>query len=105
MAGKHLADPPLVWFGRLPQKVRDGTEDAWSAEPALQRMMLHEGTLHLIERPRWREAFRRYDIGAVCLRSVLRAAADCSSLNQNCTSSAYAMLAADVNREGMQFMT
>src|SRR5262249_19715215 len=92
-------------FGRLPQKVRHGTQYSWSAEPALQRMMLREGALHLVERARLGQALHGHDIRAVCLRSVLRTAAHCYSIDQNRTSSAYPMLTADVNSEGLKLMT
>src|SRR5262249_13295346 len=94
-----------VRFGRLPQKVRHGTQYSRSAEPALQRMMLREGALHLVERARLGQALHGHDIRAVCLRSVLRTAAHCYSIDQNRTSSAYPMLTADVNSEGLKLMT
>src|SRR5262249_60440364 len=82
-----------------------GTQYPRSAEPTLQCMMLREGPLHLVESARLGQAFHGHDIRAVCLRSVLGTAAHCYSIDQNRTSSAYPMLTADVNPEGLKFMT
>src|SRR5258708_12380358 len=105
MVGKHLADRLVGRFRRPPQKMGHRTQDSRSAEPALQRMMLREGALHLAERARLGEAFRCHDIRAVGLRSVLRTATHCYSIDQNRTSSAYPMLTADVNPESLELVT
>src|SRR5262245_57436058 len=59
----------------------------------------------LVEHARLGQALHGHDIRVVCLRSVLRTAAHCYSIDQNRTSSAYPMLTADVNSEGLKVMT
>ena len=67
--------------------------------------MLREGALHLIERARLGEPLHGDDVRAVRLSGILGAAAHRSAIDQNRTRPAYAMLATDVNPEGLQLMT
>jgi hypothetical protein len=68
-------------------------------------MMLREGALHLVKRAWFGEPLHGDDVRAVGLRGVLGAAAHGSSIDQNRTGATYAMLATDVNPEGLQLMT
>src|SRR5215510_7575174 len=105
MAGKHIADLLLIRLGRVPQKMRHGTQYAGSTESALQGMMLCEGALYLVESIGFGESLHRHDVHTVCLGHILGAAAHRASIDQNCTRSAHAVLTTDMNPEGLQFMT
>src|SRR5262249_57906359 len=104
-SGKHRADLPLVRCQRVAQKMRHRAQYAGRAEAALQGVMLREGALHLIERARLSEPLHGDDVRTVRLSGILGAAAHGSAIDQNRTRPAYAMLAADVNPEGLQLMT
>ena len=67
--------------------------------------MLREGALHLVKRAWFGEPLHGDDVRAVGLRGVLGAAAHGSSIEENRTGATYAMLATDVNPEGLQLMT
>jgi hypothetical protein len=81
-----------------------GTKYAGSAEPALQGVMSRECALYLVERARLGEPLHGHDFRAICLRCVLGAAAHRSSIDQDRTGSADAVLTADMNSEGLQLM-
>src|SRR5262249_13745890 len=102
---KHLPDLPLVRCRGITEEMRHRAQYAGRAEPALQGMMLREGALHLVERAWFGEPFHGGDVGTVRLGGVLGATAHRSSIDQNGTGAAYAMLATDVNSEGLQLMT
>ena len=67
--------------------------------------MLREGALYLVERAWFSEPLHGDDVRAVGLGGVLGAAAHGSSIEENRTGATYAMLATDVNPEGLQLMT
>src|SRR5262245_3461941 len=102
---KHLADLQLVRCRGITQEMRHRAQYARRAEPALQGMMPREGALHLVERAWFSEPLHGDDVGTVRLGGVLGAAAHRSSIDQNRTGTAHAMLATDVNPEGLQLMT
>src|SRR5262245_21794371 len=105
VTGKHVADLPLVRCRRVAQKMRHRAQYTGRAVPALQSMMLGNGALHLVERAWFGESLHGDDVRPVRLGGVLGAAAHGSSIDQNRTGAAYAMLATDVNPEGLQLMT
>src|SRR5262249_51880770 len=102
---KHLADLPLVRCRGITQEMLHRAQYARRAEPALQGMMPREGALHLVERAWFSEPLHGDDVGIVRLGGVLGATAHRSSIDQNRTGTAHAMLATDVNPEGLQLMT
>src|SRR5262249_61531848 len=86
-------------------KMRHRAQYAGRAESALQGVMLREGALHLVERAGFGEPLDGDDVRTVRLSGILGATAHRSAIDQNRTRAAYAMLAADVNPEGLQLMT
>jgi hypothetical protein len=67
--------------------------------------MSRECALHLVERAGLGEPLHGHDLRTICLRRVLGAAAHCSSIDQDRTGSADAVLTADMNPEGLELMT
>src|SRR5262249_37546680 len=105
MAGKHVADLLLVRLGRVPQKMRPGTQYAGSAGSDMRGVMVCEGALYLAQGIGFSESLHRHDVRTVYLGRILRAAAHRSPIDQNCTRSAHAVLTTDMHPEGLQFMT
>jgi hypothetical protein len=103
VAGQHVANLLLVRRRHLAQGNAYRAQYSRSAEPALQGVMLGEGALHRVERARLGEP-STVTMSKPSACAAYWAAAHGAAIDQNRAGAAHAMLAADVNPEGLELM-